>query len=300
MRGAAVSDLGRNPIPGDNPTGEKATYEPEYTAVKDEIDKLTSLGDAQPNWNTVEENAKTVLAEKSKDVAIAAYLARAWWEMRSFDGLAEACELLGAMLSTFGADLFPPKARGRSNSIEWFAGQLTPGLEDLEGNPPTSLDLDGLNKAVKAVEELEKVIAESAAFTDDARPAIGPLRRALQGRIDAVNATPDGGGGDATPAAGDPAAAAQPAGGAAPPSGVAPLQTGAIRTRDEAFNLLQRVADFLRKAEPHSPVSYLVDRAARWGRMGFEDLYQEIFSKKNDARQYIWETLGIEDKKKQS
>ncbi len=40
-----------------------------------------------------------------------------------------------------------------------------------------------------------------------------------------------------------------------------------IQSRREALAQLRRVADFFRRTEPHSPVAYLADKAARWGEM---------------------------------
>lgn len=42
---------------------------------------------------------------------------------------------------------------------------------------------------------------------------------------------------------------------------------GEIASRQEALMQLRRVADFFRRTEPHSPVAYLADKAARWGNM---------------------------------
>lgn len=42
---------------------------------------------------------------------------------------------------------------------------------------------------------------------------------------------------------------------------------GPIKNRREALVQLRRVADFFRSTEPHSPVAYLADKAARWGDM---------------------------------
>lgn len=42
---------------------------------------------------------------------------------------------------------------------------------------------------------------------------------------------------------------------------------GEITSRKEALQQLRRVADFFRRTEPHSPVAYLADKAARWGNM---------------------------------
>ncbi|WP_269791095.1 type VI secretion system protein TssA [Stenotrophomonas sp. Iso1] len=42
---------------------------------------------------------------------------------------------------------------------------------------------------------------------------------------------------------------------------------GAPATRKEALQQLRQVAEFFRRTEPHSPVAYLAEKAARWGEM---------------------------------
>ena len=64
------------------------------------------------------------------------------------------------------------------------------------------------------------------------------------------------------------------------------------RDRPEALRRLAAVAEFFRKTEPHSPVSYLVQRAARWGEMPLEEWLQEVI-KSQDVLGEVRETLGI-------
>jgi type VI secretion system protein ImpA len=70
--------------------------------------------------------------------------------------------------------------------------------------------------------------------------------------------------------------------------------SGGIEPRDrpEALRRLAAVAEFFRKTEPHSPVSYLVQRAARWGEMPLEEWLQEVI-KSQDVLGEVRETLGI-------
>lgn len=42
---------------------------------------------------------------------------------------------------------------------------------------------------------------------------------------------------------------------------------GAPTTRKEALQQLRQVAEFFRRTEPHSPVAYMAEKAARWGEM---------------------------------
>ncbi|HEC0958219.1 TPA: type VI secretion system protein TssA, partial [Klebsiella pneumoniae] len=58
----------------------------------------------------------------------------------------------------------------------------------------------------------------------------------------------------------------------APASEAAPVTAprgpaGAPGSRKEALQQLRQVAEFFRRTEPHSPVAYLAEKAARWGEM---------------------------------
>jgi type VI secretion system protein ImpA len=50
-------------------------------------------------------------------------------------------------------------------------------------------------------------------------------------------------------------------------AGAASGTGGPLRSRAQALQQLQQVAEFFRRTEPHSPVAYLAEKAARWGEM---------------------------------
>jgi type VI secretion system protein ImpA len=70
-------------------------------------------------------------------------------------------------------------------------------------------------------------------------------------------------------------------------------QPGVLSTRQDALLQLRKVAEYFRSAEPHSPISYLVARAVKWGDMTFEDLIVDLTQNK-DVLGHIRDTLGIE------
>lgn len=74
--------------------------------------------------------------------------------------------------------------------------------------------------------------------------------------------------------------------------------SGGIEPRDraEALRRLSGVAEFFRKTEPHSPVSYLVQRAARWGEMPLEEWLREVI-KDDSVLGGVRETLGIKEER---
>lgn len=65
-----------------------------------------------------------------------------------------------------------------------------------------------------------------------------------------------------------------------------------VASRDEALQHLLRVADFFRKSEPHSPVSYALEQAVRWGRMPLPDLLRDLVSDDTVLAQ-VFKRMGI-------
>ena len=68
---------------------------------------------------------------------------------------------------------------------------------------------------------------------------------------------------------------------------------GAINSRQDALKRLTEVSEFFRKTEPHSPVSYLVSRAVKWGNMPLEQWLQDVIKDDNVIHQ-LRQTLGFE------
>lgn len=51
---------------------------------------------------------------------------------------------------------------------------------------------------------------------------------------------------------------------------------GAIKSRQEAFQQLNHISQFFRRTEPHSPISYIIEKAVRWGNMSLAELMDEL------------------------
>jgi type VI secretion system protein ImpA len=68
---------------------------------------------------------------------------------------------------------------------------------------------------------------------------------------------------------------------------------GAIASRKDALRRLGEIAAFFQKTEPHSPVSYLVQRAVKWGNMGLDSWLQEVVKDQTVLFQ-LRETLGVD------
>ncbi len=67
---------------------------------------------------------------------------------------------------------------------------------------------------------------------------------------------------------------------------------GAVRTREDAFRDLLQIAEYFRQSEPHSPVSYALEQAVRWGRMDLRALMEELI-RDDDSRGRVFSLTGI-------
>lgn len=74
-------------------------------------------------------------------------------------------------------------------------------------------------------------------------------------------------------------------------SGDVPLEP---QDRPDALRRLAAVAVYFRRTEPHSPVSYLVQRAVRWGEMPLEEWLQDVIGDEGVLAR-VRETLGLKD-----
>ena len=67
---------------------------------------------------------------------------------------------------------------------------------------------------------------------------------------------------------------------------------GTIQNRKDALKRLSDLAEFFRRTEPHSPISYLVQRAVKWGNMPLENWLQDVIKDESVILQ-LRQTLGF-------
>lgn len=66
----------------------------------------------------------------------------------------------------------------------------------------------------------------------------------------------------------------------------------------QALQQLRQVAEYFRQAEPHSPVAYLADKAARWGEMPLHEWLRAVV-KDGAALASFEDMLGVEPRQPQ-
>ncbi len=68
----------------------------------------------------------------------------------------------------------------------------------------------------------------------------------------------------------------------------------AIINRESAFKKLIEIAQFFKKTEPHSPVSYALEKAVKWGNMALDELIVELIPD-DTARKHFTMLTGVND-----
>lgn len=162
-----ITALAASPVSESSPAGADAKYEPEYEALTAEIGKLSSVSRSSPiSWQAVADNGAVILAQKSKDISVAAYMAVALIHTDGAQGFLDGVKLLRGICENFWDDAFPPKAklRRRLNAYEWWHERALEQLRK-EGQPPVSAALSA--EMTEAVGELDSLIG---GLMDDAQP----------------------------------------------------------------------------------------------------------------------------------
>ncbi|MFN6953735.1 MAG: type VI secretion system protein TssA [Acetobacteraceae bacterium] len=174
----------------------------------------------------------------------------------------------------------------------WAAG--VPRLEQLEAE--ARLDVNRLRGTARAARAAREAWAEFEAQLDARLGRDAPSTRRVSEVLERLANVADqlAGGpeeGAAAEAGGVVAAEGAAAAGAGGGGGGLSV-AGAIANREEALRQLERIAEFFRKTEPHSPLAYTLTDAARRGRMPLPELLAEVLGDET-ARTAMLTALGI-------
>jgi type VI secretion system protein ImpA len=162
------------------------------------------------------------------------------------------------------------------------------------GTPLTHCNalLEQLSECWEAYEQLDQVLEEKYG---EAAPSLRAVKDAVGECRSLMNSIVKKKGGVGLDIVETPTAGAEVAGAAGATATVGAFSSGIDpRDRSEALRRLAAVAEFFRKTEPHSPISYLVQRAARWGEMPLEEWLREVI-KDDVVLGGVRETLGIKE-----
>lgn len=77
------------------------------------------------------------------------------------------------------------------------------------------------------------------------------------------------------------------------PAGTSAAAPNVINSREAAFKQLTEIAEFFRKTEPHSPVSYVLEKAVKWGHMPLDELIIELIPEAS-SRTHFSQLTGVQ------
>ncbi len=60
-----------------------------------------------------------------------------------------------------------------------------------------------------------------------------------------------------------------------------------VQSREQVLNSLKQAAEFFRKTEPHSPISYALEQVVHWSGLSLPELLQELIDDNNSRNQYF-------------
>lgn len=151
-------DLSINPISEDAPSGDDVKYDADYEKLQSEIDKLsipTSTG-VGIDWNNVIKIATAILATRSKNLLVTAYLAAGLLYRDKIDGFAKSLEILKNMTENFWESLFPSKKRlrGRINAFEWWISRTDTYFISNSISPQKAALVEEVKSGLKALDQV--------------------------------------------------------------------------------------------------------------------------------------------------
>jgi type VI secretion system protein ImpA len=207
----------------------------------------TTLKEA--DWQFVASRCAQLIATRSKDLRLAAWLAEAQAKIQGLRGLGEGYALLAGLCEKYWTDLYPLVDDGdydqRIGNLFWLLAR-TPALVS-ECESPALADAEF---CLTALIQLERVV-DTQLGADG--PGFTPAKDALQSVIGQI--------------APHSQLAVLADGGQATIGIVAIAPGEALQNRRQALQQLRVIAEFFHRTEPHSPVAYLAEKAASWGDM---------------------------------
>jgi type VI secretion system protein ImpA len=278
-------------------------------------------------WNRVLAACREALTKRSKDLRVAAWLAEAATHVDGLHGLLAALRLIESLLDRYWDRLHPgataegidaevrvapleflcasnamlvavqrcPLIQVGSETFDYIGHQeaLQPGSSrqafDAWKQALSSLPAPSRSAIAGTLAESIATLERMRAFCTERLPDTTVSWHPLLELLEAIHEVFAPKAGPAPGPAG-PAASGEaiPSVSDGRPAGAEP--GGGLRTREDAFRELRRVATFLRHHDPHSPIWYLLERAVRWSEMPLEQVLRDIV--KPDALAQISEALG--------
>ncbi|WP_432379503.1 type VI secretion system protein TssA [Duganella sp. P38] len=246
------------PVSAERRCGEDLSFSSEVDAIaqaRQHDDPTLDQGEwasalKEADWLFVAGRCADMIATRSKDLRLAAWLAEALARTRGLRGLGDGYAVLAGLCEQYWSDLYPLVDNGdcdqRIGNLFWLLARTPLLVRECAAQAPSQADAEYCLSMLLALER----VVDTQLGADG--PGFSAAREALQSVV--RDLAPYG---DALAMSGDTATIGN----------AAIVLTGNFQSRAQALQQLRLVAEFFRRTEPHSPVAYLAERAASWGEM---------------------------------
>jgi type VI secretion system protein ImpA len=229
------------------------------------------------DWPLVAQRCAELLRTRSKDLRLAVWLAEARAHTHGLRGLGDGMLLLAQLCDRFWDHLHPLPDGGehelRTGNLAWLLGRTPALVQAQAAGQDARAWLEDARHCRAALLALKAAV--DARLGADG-PAFGPACDILQATVDAAQRHAPSANAGVVGACD----AARVEMGAAPDGGgigvAAPGVPAAPNSRAHALEQLRLVADFFRRTEPHSPVAYLAEKAAKWGELPLHEWLRAV------------------------
>ncbi|THD53053.1 hypothetical protein ERD95_06460 [Enterobacteriaceae bacterium ML5] len=100
--------------------GDDPRFLPEFSAIREEINKSNHPSQPEVNWRLVESLALTLFKSNGVDLHTATYYTLARTKINGLSGFCEGCELLAGLITAEWERFWPQNYQARSDMLEWF------------------------------------------------------------------------------------------------------------------------------------------------------------------------------------
>ncbi|MGZ3475063.1 MAG: type VI secretion system protein TssA [Polyangiales bacterium] len=253
----------RASFPGDAPSGQDVSFDPEFEKLKGEIDKLTSVSGGQPNWREIDSIASQILSAKAKDFRVASWLAVARMQQSGYAGFAEGLAIMRSLIDEHWVTMYPDVKRGRAraNMLTWMTDTAVAHFEPRDVGPSDGDDVRAIDELIGAI---DSALAEKLG---ELYPGVNKLRNMFRNKVRAIPAAEPPKPAEPPPQAAPPPPTAEAA---PPPAPVASAPTApasaddAIATVRACGKTLVETAKVMRKADPAAANAYRLHRVGLW------------------------------------
>ncbi|AJJ63878.1 VasL domain-containing protein [Yersinia aldovae] len=104
--------------------GTDPRHRPEFSAIREEINKINHPARPEVSWRLIESLALTLFRTNGVDLQTAVYYTLARTQRNGLAGFTEGCELLAGMVISQWEQLWPEQPQARTEILEWFNARV--------------------------------------------------------------------------------------------------------------------------------------------------------------------------------